>query len=201
MSERLGHATASFTLARLRMGGAGMQAEAAATFSRLETDHDEESGRAADQCNFLAASTACARALSITGGMKSGSLSTIEAPAEVSLSPCPSCGEQGRWACVQANGQAANILFESTPHRLGTYALLRDGRRAVNLVWASEVEPGVNWLEWRGQRHRDHFTVCSGWRGLRTGSAVATAAVEMIAADLEPVRPTRQRSRRLRDWL
>jgi hypothetical protein len=146
------------------------------------------------------ASTASPGQPCIAEWVRESSSTVIDLPAEVPLSPCPACGERGRWATVRSYGQTVNILLESTPHRLGMYALLRDGRRAINLVWASEVDPRADWLAFDGQRHRDHFTVCSGWRGLRTGSSVAKTAVDLIASDGEPPKPARRHSRRLRDW-
>jgi hypothetical protein len=125
----------------------------------------------------------------------------IEMPAEVPLSPCRACGELGRWASVKASGPVVNVLLEAAPHPLGMYAVLRDGRRAINLVWANEVQPGAGWLDWPGQRHRDHFKVCSGWPSLRVGSSIAAAAVDTIASDLDcQTTGGRPRSCRLRDW-
>jgi hypothetical protein len=106
-----------------------------------------------------------------------------------------------RWATVKGNGQPVNMLLEATPHPLGMYALLSDGRRAVNLVWASHVDPNANWLTWPGQRHRDHFTICGGWPGVTTSTETARTAVEKIGETITPGRRDRAgRSRRLRDW-
>lgn len=94
------------------------------------------------------------------------------------------------------------MLLEATPHPLGMYALLSDGRRAVNLVWASHVDPNANWLAWPGQRHRDHFTVCGGWPGVRTSTENARAVRRRDdrRAITPGARDRRRRSRRLRDW-
>lgn len=128
-------------------------------------------------------------------------VASIDTPADVPLSPCRACGELGRWASVKSSGRVVNVLLEAAPHPLGMYALLRDGRRAINLVWANEVEPAVGWLDWPGQRHRDHFKICGGWPRLRVGSSIAATAVDSIASDLEGEPPNRRpRSRRLRDW-
>lgn len=108
----------------------------------------------------------------------------------------------GRWASVRGSGALVNILLEPTPHHLGMYALLRDGRRGVNLVWSSEVDPMGGWLEWAGPRFRDHFSVCPGSPTVRTSRELVRIAVEGIG---EPIsekcdRIRRIRSRRLRDW-
>ncbi len=68
---------------------------------------------------------------------------SIERPADVPLSPCRACGELGRWARVKASGAVVNVLLDAAPHSLGMYELLRDGRRAINLVWANELEPSA----------------------------------------------------------
>lgn len=95
-----------------------------------------------------------------------------------------------------------NMLLDLTPHPLGMYALLADGRRAINLVWASEADPSGHWLEWDGPRYRDHFALCDGGATLRTARELASAAVEGIGEPNRAMkeRVRRMRSRRLRDW-
>jgi hypothetical protein len=127
-------------------------------------------------------------------------LATTKADAlvEAPLTPCRACGVVCRWATAKGNGRPVNMLLEAAPHPSGMYAVLSDGRRAVNLVWATEVDPDVNWLAWPGQRHRDHFTACGGWPGLRTPRDTARAAVETIGEAITPgERHRTQRSRRI----
>ena len=147
-------------------------------------------------------STIFGAAWRINQTMSASVVTFTEMPAEAPLSPCGACGVMGRWASVKGGGRPVNLLVEATPHPLGMYALLRDGRRAVNLVWACQVEPGGQWLDWPGQRHRDHFTVCAGWPGLRTSTDIVRSAIETIGEpDRGRVPRDRPRpSRRLCDW-
>lgn len=108
------------------------------------------------------------------------------------------------WASVHANGLPVNVLLDATPHPLGRYAVLRDGERAVNLLWAHERDPGADWLAYDGPRYRDHFTTCAGAATMRHGPALVTAVVETIGEEDEwgSSRPRhRTPTRRLRDWV
>lgn len=103
---------------------------------------------------------------------------------------------------MQGAGARVNILLDPDPHPLGMYGLLQDGRRAVNLIWAHEIDPRGRWLEWPGPRHRDHFATCPGGPGLHSPHTLAASAVETIGEVLSrpDSRRTGVRSRRLRDW-